>query len=79
MQRKTTTTITPRRRRVRRLAVTVAATGLLVGGGMALSTGSASAATFCGDTPAGGYACIIGQPDGSYTYYNSSGEIIYNW
>ncbi|MFH9067796.1 hypothetical protein [Streptomyces alboflavus] len=78
MQRKTTTTITPGRRWARRLAVTVAATGALAVGGV-LSGGSASAATFCGNTPAGGYACIIGQPDGSFTYYGSNGEIIYNW
>ncbi|MFC7307075.1 hypothetical protein ACFQVC_22955 [Streptomyces monticola] len=78
MQRKTTTTTTRGRRRAQRLAVAVAATGVLVGGGV-LSAGSAGAATFCGETPAGGYACIIGQEDGSFNYYNSDGEIVYNW
>ncbi|MER7175001.1 hypothetical protein [Streptomyces mesophilus] len=78
MQRKTTHTTAAVRRRVRRVAVTVAATGMLVGGGF-LAAGSASAATFCGETPAGGYACIIGQEDGSFKYVNSDGEIIYNW
>ncbi len=75
MQEKTTA---PGRRWGRRLAFAVAATAMFVGGGL-MTAGSASADTFCGETPAGGYACIIGQEDGSFKYVNSDGEIIYNW
>ncbi|WP_405664469.1 hypothetical protein [Streptomyces sp. RK9] len=78
LRQNATTTVTPRRRWARRLAVAVGATGALVVGGI-FAGGSAGAATFCGNTPAGGYACIVGQPDGSFTYYGSNGEIIYNW
>ncbi|WP_413755297.1 hypothetical protein [Streptomyces sp. MMBL 11-3] len=77
MQRSTTTT-GPGRRRARRLAVAVAAAGVLAGGGIA-AAGPASADTFCGETGDGGYGCVIDQGDGTFKMVNSNGDIVYNW
>ncbi|WP_409061833.1 hypothetical protein [Streptomyces sp. SYP-A7185] len=76
--RRSNTTTTPRRKRARRLAVGLAAVGVLVGGGIAMA-GPASAATFCGETGDGGYGCVIDQGDGSFKMVNSNGDIVYNW
>ncbi|MFE0135937.1 hypothetical protein ACFWY6_30850 [Streptomyces sp. NPDC059037] len=78
MQRNSNTTTTPGRKRVKRLAVAVAAVGVLAGGGIAMA-GPASADTFCGPTDDGGFGCIIGQEDGSFKMVNSHGTIVYNW
>ncbi|QEU96776.1 hypothetical protein CP970_42775 [Streptomyces kanamyceticus] len=71
-------TTTPRRGRVRRLAVALATAGVLAGGAFAV-TSPASASTFCGDTGDGGYGCVIDQGDGTFKMVNSHGDIVYNW
>jgi hypothetical protein len=72
-------TNTPVRRRIKRAVGAMTAVAGFVVCASVLTAGPASADTFCGATGDGGYGCIIGQPDCSYTMYNSNGEIIYNW
>ncbi|MCX5329078.1 MULTISPECIES: hypothetical protein [unclassified Streptomyces] len=72
------TTTSPGRKRAGRLAVAVAAVGVLVGGGIA-AAGPASADTFCGATGDGGFGCVIDQGDGTFKMVNSNGDIVYNW
>ncbi|MCK9927689.1 hypothetical protein MXD62_10990 [Frankia sp. Mgl5] len=76
MQRRNAST--PARRWIRRVAATTAAAGIVAGTSL-IAAGPASAATYCGATPDGGFGCIIDQGDGSFKMANSDGDIIYNW
>ncbi len=68
----------PARRWFRRIAVTTATVGIVAGTSL-VAAGPASAATNCGATPDGGFACIIDMGDGSFKMANSAGEVIDNW